>query len=66
MKKVRSGKFSFSDACWSSISDKAKEAIEQVAAAQGFDYVIDASPGLGVIVAKGKDLLPDVKQALGF
>lgn len=48
------------------ISDKAKAAIEKVAAAQGFDYVIDASPGLGVIVAKGKDLLPEVKQELGF
>lgn len=48
------------------ISVKAKEAIEKVAAAQGYDYVVDASPGLGVIVAKGKDLLPDVKQELGF
>ena len=48
------------------ISKKAKEAIEKVAAAQGYDYVVDASPGAGVIVAKGKDLLPDVKQELGF
>lgn len=48
------------------ISKKAKEAIEKVAAAQGYDYVVDASPGLGVIVAKGKDLLPDVKKELGF
>lgn len=48
------------------ISKKAKAAIEKVAAAQGYDYVIDASPGLGVIVAKGKDLLPEVKQELGF
>lgn len=48
------------------ISDKAKTAIEKVAAAQGFDYVIDASPGLSLIVAKGKDLLPAVKQELGF
>ena len=48
------------------ISDKAKAAIEKVAAAQGFDYVIDASPGLSLIVAKGKDLLPDVKKELGF
>ena len=48
------------------ISDKAKAAIEKVAAAQGFDYVMDASPGLGIIVAKGKDLLPEVKQELGF
>ncbi|MCK0161740.1 OmpH family outer membrane protein [Allomuricauda sp. F6463D] len=48
------------------ISDKAKAAIEKVAAAEGFDYVIDASPGLSLIVAKGKDLLPAVKQELGF
>lgn len=48
------------------ISKKAKQAIEKVAAAQGYDYVMDASPGLGVIVAKGKDLLPDVKKELGF
>ncbi|MDX1331633.1 MAG: OmpH family outer membrane protein [Robiginitalea sp.] len=48
------------------ISKKAKDAIEKVAAAQGYDYVVDASPGAGVIVAKGKDLLPDVKQELGF
>ncbi|NJB36164.1 MULTISPECIES: OmpH family outer membrane protein [Flavobacteriaceae] len=48
------------------ISEKAKVAIEKVAAAQGFDYVIDASQGSGLIVAKGKDLLPAVKQELGF
>ncbi|WP_420321648.1 OmpH family outer membrane protein [Flagellimonas sp.] len=48
------------------ISDKAKAAIDKVAAAEGFDYVIDASPGLSLIVAKGKDLLPAVKQELGF
>ena len=48
------------------ISKKAKEAIEKVAAAQGYEYVVDASPGAGVIVAKGKDLLPDVKKELGF
>ncbi|MDC6365762.1 MULTISPECIES: OmpH family outer membrane protein [Flavobacteriaceae] len=48
------------------ISEKAKAAIEKVAAAQGFDYVIDASPGLSLIVSRGKDLLPAVKQELGF
>lgn len=48
------------------ISDRAKAAIEKVAAAQGFDYVIDASQGGGLIVAKGKDLLPEVKVELGF
>lgn len=48
------------------ISEKAKAAIEKVAAAEGYEYVIDASPGLSLIVAKGKDLLPAVKQELGF
>jgi outer membrane protein len=48
------------------ISLKAKDAIEKVAAAQGYQYVLDSSPGSGVIVATGKDLLPDVKKALGF
>ncbi len=48
------------------ISDKAKAAIEKVAAEQGFDYVIDASQGGGLIVAKGKDLLSAVKVELGF
>lgn len=48
------------------ISEKAKAAIEKVAAAQGFDYVIDAQNGGGLIVARGKDLLADVKKELGF
>jgi len=30
MKKVRIGKFTFSDACWSNISDKAKDLITQL------------------------------------
>jgi len=30
MKKVRIGKFSFSDACWAGISDKAKDLISQL------------------------------------
>ena len=48
------------------ISEKAKAAIEKVAAAQGYDYVIDSQAGGGLIVAKGKDLLADVKKQLGF
>ena len=51
---------------FSPISDKAKAAIEKVAAAQGFDYVMDSTQGGGLIVAKGKDLLPEVKVELGF
>tara|TARA_R110002050_G_scaffold179118_3_gene312410 strand:- start:51037 stop:51546 length:510 start_codon:yes stop_codon:yes gene_type:complete len=48
------------------ISDKAKAAIEKVAAAQGINYVLDSSQGSGVIVAKGTDILPLVKKELGF
>ncbi len=48
------------------ISEKAQAAIEKVAAAQGYDYVLDSTQGGGVIIAKGKDLLVDVKQELGF
>jgi outer membrane protein len=46
--------------------DKAKTAIEKVASAQGFDYVLDATAGGSVIMAKGKDLMSDVKAELGF
>lgn len=45
------------------ILEKAQKAIEEVASAQGFDYVINAQT---LIVAKGKDLLPDVKAKLGI
>ncbi|MDT7829607.1 OmpH family outer membrane protein [Pricia sp. S334] len=48
------------------ISDKAKAAIERVANEQGYDYVIDAQAGGGLIVANGKDLLADVKKELGI
>ena len=48
------------------ITEKAKKAIESVAAAQGIDYVMDATQGSGLIVAKGKDILPEVKKQLGF
>ena len=46
--------------------DKARAAIEKVASAQGFDYVLDATAGGSVIMAKGKDLMDDVKKELGF
>ena len=48
------------------ISEKAKAAIDKVATAQGFDYVLDAQQGGGLLVFKGKDLLADVKKELGF
>lgn len=48
------------------ITEKAKLAIEKVAAAQGFDYVLDSQVGGSVLVATGKDILAEVKQELGF
>ena len=48
------------------ITEKAKLAIEKVAATLGFDYVMDASQGGGLIVSKGKDMLVDVKKELGL
>ncbi len=48
------------------ISERAKAAIEKVAAALGYDYIIDAQAGGPLIVAKGKDILPEVKLELGF
>ncbi|MEO9513429.1 MAG: OmpH family outer membrane protein [Flavobacteriaceae bacterium] len=53
-------------ALFAPISEKAKTAIEKVATTQSVDYVMDASPGLSLIVARGQDLLPLVKQELGF
>ena len=48
------------------ILEKAKAAIEKVSRAQGYDYVLDASQGGGLIVSDGKDLKADVKKELGF
>jgi len=45
------------------ILEKAKKAIDEVATAQGFTYVLEAST---LIVAKGTDLLPAVKTKLGI
>jgi len=49
------------------ITEKAKVAIDKVAAGLGYDYVLDSGPGLGVvIVANGKDIMAEVKKELGF
>ena len=45
---------------------KAKNAVVKVAKAKGYQYVLDASEGGGVILAEGYDLLADVKKELGF
>ena len=48
------------------ILEKAKAAIEKVSRAKGYDYVLDASQGSGLIVSDGQDLKADVKKELGF
>ena len=49
------------------IYTKAKNAINEVAKAKGFDYVLDSSEGLGVLVVNStNDLLGDVKKKLGI
>lgn len=48
------------------IYERARVAIQKVARAQGFDYVLDSSTGSGVIMADGTDLMPAVKKELGI
>ncbi|HSI70400.1 MAG TPA: OmpH family outer membrane protein [Gillisia sp.] len=48
------------------VYEKARVAIQKVARAQGFDYVLDSTNGSGVIMADGTDLMPEVKRELGI
>ena len=48
------------------VLEKARAAIQKVARAQGFQYVLDSTTGSGVILADGKDLMADVKKELGI
>ncbi len=49
------------------IVEKAQQAVKDVAAEKGIQYVFDSSPGKGLIVfEKGEDLLPSVKTKLGI
>lgn len=48
------------------ILEKSRNAIQKVAKAKGYQYVLDSSTGSGVILADGPDLLADVKKELGF
>jgi outer membrane protein len=48
------------------ITERARLAIQKVARAQGFQYVLDSTLGQGVILADGKDLMTDVRKELGF
>ncbi|MFD0863647.1 OmpH family outer membrane protein [Sungkyunkwania multivorans] len=48
------------------VMESARVAIQKVARAQGYTFVMDTTPGGMVIVANGKDLMEDVKKELGF
>ena len=48
------------------ILERARQAIQKVAKAKGYQYVLDSSTGSGVLMAEGPDLLADVKKELGF
>ncbi len=42
-----------------------RDAIQKVARAKGFDYVLDSTTGAGVIMADGYDITNDVRKSLG-
>jgi outer membrane protein len=48
------------------IVEKAQKAVSEVAAEKGIKYVFDSSPGKGLIVFEGEDLMPAVKAKLGI
>jgi len=48
------------------IEEKAQTAIKDVAATKGIQYVLDSSPGKGLLVYTGEDLMAAVKAKLGL
>ncbi len=48
------------------IVEKAQKAVSDVAKEKGIKYVLDASPGKGLIVFEGEDLMATVKAKLGI
>ncbi|MGV6829582.1 MAG: OmpH family outer membrane protein [Flavobacteriales bacterium] len=48
------------------IREKAQNAIQKVARSLGYQYVLDSASGSGILLADGKDLLPEVKKELGI
>tara|TARA_B100000780_G_scaffold211722_1_gene151535 strand:- start:4871 stop:5377 length:507 start_codon:yes stop_codon:yes gene_type:complete len=46
--------------------EKARAAIQKIARAKGYEYVIDATQGGSLILSDGTDLIEDVKKELGF
>ncbi len=51
---------------FSPLFEKARAAIQKVAKDKGIQYVMDATPGSGLIVSDGEDLLAAVKKELGI
>ncbi len=54
------------EAIYKPILEKSRLAIQKVAKAKGYQYVLDSSTGSGVLLSDGPDLLVDVKKELGF
>ena len=48
------------------IVEKAQKAVQDIAKSKGIKYVFDSSPGKGLIVFDGEDLMPAVKAKLGI
>ncbi len=48
------------------ITEKTLAAIQKVARAKGYEFVLDSTIGSGVLLADGPDLLNDVKKELGI
>ncbi len=48
------------------ILESAKAAIQKVARAKGYQYVMDSTEGSGLLLSEGFDLLADVKKELGI
>ncbi|MGO3707399.1 MAG: OmpH family outer membrane protein [Mesonia hippocampi] len=48
------------------VLEKARQAIQKVARAKGYSYVLDSTTGTGVLLADGYDLMNDVKKDLGI
>jgi|SRR5690554_227987 len=48
------------------ITEKTLTAIQKVARAKGYEFVLDSTIGSGVLLADGPDLLNDVKKELGI
>ncbi len=48
------------------IEEKAQKAIQDVAAEKGFQYVLDSSPGKGLLVYTGEDVMAEVKAKMGI